>query len=188
MAKYYGIERSSDYLAHYGVRGMRWGVRKALQQTGSHLRPRSKAYTAAQKKLRKATMTGGIIGGALYAHKHKDELNNSSEKMLNKPKKLKGFGLGFGIGNKAYEKALKNRAIQKSVKSKNPNRMYKEAMAAGKRVENARNNLSALGRHGFGKTAKVYRDANIAASKATKDYYNSLSKKEYAKLRRKHVG
>lgn len=31
MAQYYGIERSSEYLEHYGVRGMKWGVRKAIQ-------------------------------------------------------------------------------------------------------------------------------------------------------------
>lgn len=31
MAQYYGIERSSEYLEHYGIKGMRWGVRKAIQ-------------------------------------------------------------------------------------------------------------------------------------------------------------
>lgn len=30
MAYYYAIERSSEYLEHYGVKGMKWGVRKAL--------------------------------------------------------------------------------------------------------------------------------------------------------------
>ena len=32
MAEYYAVERSSEYLAHYGVKGMRWGVRKALEK------------------------------------------------------------------------------------------------------------------------------------------------------------
>ena len=31
MAKYYGIERSSEHLTHYGVKGMKWGVRKAIE-------------------------------------------------------------------------------------------------------------------------------------------------------------
>lgn len=32
MAIYYGVQRSSEYLAHYGVKGMRWGVRRAKEQ------------------------------------------------------------------------------------------------------------------------------------------------------------
>ena len=32
MAKYYGVERSEEYLAHYGIRGMKWGVRRALEK------------------------------------------------------------------------------------------------------------------------------------------------------------
>ena len=32
MAKYYGITRSHEYLAHYGIKGMRWGVRKAIEK------------------------------------------------------------------------------------------------------------------------------------------------------------
>ena len=28
MSEYYGVQRSEEYLAHYGVLGMHWGVRK----------------------------------------------------------------------------------------------------------------------------------------------------------------
>lgn len=28
MASYYAVERSGEYLAHFGVLGMRWGMRK----------------------------------------------------------------------------------------------------------------------------------------------------------------
>ena len=32
MECYYGVTRSPEYLAHYGVRGMKWGVRRALKK------------------------------------------------------------------------------------------------------------------------------------------------------------
>lgn len=89
MAQYYAVERSSEYLAHYGIRGMKWGIRKAIERSGGN-RLRSKAYSDAQKKLKLATAAGGIIGGAIYAHRHKDELNKSfakSQVKRNAPKR-----------------------------------------------------------------------------------------------------
>lgn len=32
MAEYYAVERTSGYLMHYGIRGMRWGVRRARER------------------------------------------------------------------------------------------------------------------------------------------------------------
>lgn len=32
MAEYYAVERSPEYLKHYGVKGMKWGVRKAMER------------------------------------------------------------------------------------------------------------------------------------------------------------
>lgn len=51
MAEYYAVERSQDYLMHYGIRGMKWGVRKAIER-GSD-RKLSRQYIKAQKKLAK---------------------------------------------------------------------------------------------------------------------------------------
>lgn len=144
-------------------------------------------------------MAGGVIGGAIYAHKHKDELN----KALSKSKKARGIRVS--LGNKAYISSLKtgnapktkpvgisiaagNKEYINSVRSKSPRKMYSEAMAAGKRYEDARKNLSILGKYGIGKTAKEYRSAQAASREATRAYYNSLTKKQYAKLRRNHVG
>lgn len=48
---YYAVERSTDHLAHYGVKGMKWGVRKAVL-TGNE-KALDRHYRKAAKKLRK---------------------------------------------------------------------------------------------------------------------------------------
>lgn len=58
MAKYYAIERSSAYLKHYGVKGMRWGVRKAIESGDS--RKLDKAYKKAVGKARKLNTKANI--------------------------------------------------------------------------------------------------------------------------------
>ena len=47
----YAVDRSDEYLAHYGIRGMRWGVRKAL--ASGNERRLAKHQARAQKKLAK---------------------------------------------------------------------------------------------------------------------------------------
>lgn len=47
----YAIERSDEYLAHYGIRGMKWGVRKARER--GNAAGLSRQYAKAQKKLAK---------------------------------------------------------------------------------------------------------------------------------------
>lgn len=47
----YGVERNDEFLAHYGIRGMKWGVRKAIK-SGNSARL-SKQYAKASKKLAK---------------------------------------------------------------------------------------------------------------------------------------
>lgn len=47
----YAVERSDEYLAHYGIRGMKWGVRKAIASGNSARLGRQ--YAKAQKKLAK---------------------------------------------------------------------------------------------------------------------------------------
>lgn len=53
MNEYYGAPSTptSDYLAHYGIKGMKWGVRKAIDS--SNQRALDRHYAKAQKKLKK---------------------------------------------------------------------------------------------------------------------------------------
>ena len=56
MAEYYAVERFPEYLMHYGVKGMRWGVQKARKlglNTASGAKKLAEQYSKAQKKLRK---------------------------------------------------------------------------------------------------------------------------------------
>ena len=47
----YAVDRSDEYLAHYGIKGMRWGVRKAIERGDQ--RALARHYRRAQKKLAK---------------------------------------------------------------------------------------------------------------------------------------
>lgn len=47
----YAVERDGAYLAHYGVKGMKWGVRKAIERGND--RALSRQYRKAAKKLAK---------------------------------------------------------------------------------------------------------------------------------------
>lgn len=53
---YYGVIRSTDHLAHYGVKGMRWGVRRAIV-TGNQ-RALDRHYRKAARKLAKLQNIG----------------------------------------------------------------------------------------------------------------------------------
>ena len=87
MASYYGVHRSDDYLAHFGIKGMKWGIRKQSPVTGNGTR--SAAYNNAKRKLQLATLGGGIIGGAAYVATHRKELSNANKSA--KPKRSKDW-------------------------------------------------------------------------------------------------
>lgn len=49
----YAVDRSDEYLAHYGVKGMRWGVRKAIER--GQQKALKRHHDRAMKKLAKLT-------------------------------------------------------------------------------------------------------------------------------------
>lgn len=59
--EYYAVERTGSSLQHYGVKGMKWGVRKALQTGGYRGRIKlAKQYVKAAKKLAKLNRQADI--------------------------------------------------------------------------------------------------------------------------------
>ena len=56
MASYYGVTRTSEYLAHYGIRGMKWGVRKARNNTGKNNYNLMRQFMKDQRHLDKLTV------------------------------------------------------------------------------------------------------------------------------------
>lgn len=90
MAEYYAVERSTEYLAHYGVKGMRWGVRKAVE-SGNGDRLNRHARKAAQKLVRLKAKADIIQNAQEY----------KGYKQLAKTGLAVG-GLGIGSGLIAY--------------------------------------------------------------------------------------
>ena len=51
MKNYYAVERTGNSLSHYGVKGMKWGVQKAVQRGNSKALDRQ--YKKASKRMAK---------------------------------------------------------------------------------------------------------------------------------------
>ena len=87
MNSYYAVVRSTDHLAHYGVKGMQWGVRKALHEGGARGERRlTRQYKKAAKKLAKLNANADI------------EKQNAKANKLNKVAKI-GAKVGTaGVG------------------------------------------------------------------------------------------
>lgn len=65
MSNYYGVVRTDEYLAHYGIKGMRWGVQKAVKK-GS-IRAYNRQYKKAMKHLNRLEKYAN--SGAKYTRK-----------------------------------------------------------------------------------------------------------------------
>lgn len=111
MAEYYGITTpTDDFLAHYGVKGMRWGVRKAIES--GNQRKLDRQYKKAQKKLAKLESNADI-----------DTQKKKSQK-LNRISKISGAiggaslaGLGALQGTKQVTRLLTESAMKKAADS-----------------------------------------------------------------------
>lgn len=70
MSEYYGVQRSEEYLAHYGIKGMKWGVQKAKAMGDSYAL--NKQYIKASKKLEKLNKKADLKRNQQLASKYKN--------------------------------------------------------------------------------------------------------------------
>ena len=101
MHEYYGIPSQSDFFMHYGVKGMKWGIRKAVERTG--YRQRSPGYSRIRQKL-------------------EDLQQKKIQKQINKVQKARAFGKIRKV-RRMYDKASEHL----NELDKNANRTYNRA-------------------------------------------------------------
>lgn len=125
MASYYAIERNEKYLAHYGIKGMHWGVRKAKESGNERALDRHwRRATRKQKRLNKkadwahqkknlelgtrlattGTMTGGLVGGSLSGQLFPKNIGRAVA--LSTAGGLVGAVPGYIINRRAHKRML----------------------------------------------------------------------------------
>lgn len=89
MSEYYAVQRSGEYLEHYGVKGMKWGVRKAVEKGNS--RKLTRQYIKASKKLAK------LQNNANVAYQQKRIKNASNKQKVSTALGAMNFGITGGL-------------------------------------------------------------------------------------------
>lgn len=92
----------NNFLAHYGVKGMRWGVRRYRNSDGSLNKRGQKKLSKISKKYSRATAKqdkridkyerGVVYGNSKILRKRKTKLAKANKKVLKLEKKIQKYG------------------------------------------------------------------------------------------------
>lgn len=174
MAEYYAINRHEQHLMHYGIKGMRWGVRKAIERKDSKAYARH--YHKALKKLAKLEKRAN--NGAKYARR---------AAMLGTAAGLTG-GVAFqGAGGIVSGLTKRARNIRKAANNSLNGEKLAKAEIKSQKLDSAARSLSEWSRATpFAESAKkkadaAYREAVRATTEKGGKYYNisEKAKREY---------
>lgn len=100
-----------SYLAHYGVRGMRWGVRKAAPKVSNNKKRKNNIYNKKLSSLQK-TVLKNRLGGSLTSKAVQKKLKDYAAKdavdfWTNIPAYFEEAGYTFKEAEKVLEKIIK---------------------------------------------------------------------------------
>ena len=174
--EYYGTATTptDDYLAHYGVKGMKWGVRRALKS--GNAQKLGKAYAKASKKLAKlekraaksksyakraaAYGAGAALAGGLAA---------AGTGRVGSAMRTAGGAIGTAASN------VGTAIINRGKGGKRANAIGLGLQDFGKRA-NSKLVTSGAGLEAWGKSTSASRAAQDAIEKATRTSKNSLAR------------
>ena len=154
MNEYYGVPTTStsDYLAHYGVKGMRWGVRKAIER--GNQRALDRHYAKAQRKLNK-----------LYAKANPKALlkkADSLDRMSRKARMVGRVGLGAATVGTGLTAGVNHIYRPKSAKNiESANELIRKSAEHMKKVQDAKKYIKTVDLMGLNAFQDNFRNVDI---------------------------
>lgn len=193
---YYGVTRSSEYLEHFGIPGMKWGVRRFQAKDGTLTSAGKKRYSngnSVGSRIRRAAKSGvANITGAIKGHFQSKRNAKAAEKYANKEvKKLELIKTGDTKGiyknrdlfdpdelGQAMVKATINQKAIRDARSANAKNAVQTGMAFLKTVTDVVNTgVNAAG--AIEKASKMYKDYERKQTSEYKSLKKAMSTYDY---------